>query len=497
MLANAGQAAAFRSIIQSLAANGRFRIRLAVGGGSTVFSRISTWSNESTPNGNVEVMSCQQDVLSGINGFMVHGLGADELVAQALARGIPTMLHLHSLELTSGTSREAEAWMRQWNGRSPLMLVAPTENTAQRASALWAQIRRTSNAEHLPPIEVVPHGVSADLMKGADRLTGRALLRLKKKAPIVLSINRLSPQKSDYTQLLAAFSVLVSTCHEGRRLRLVMCGGVAAQDEPYVEGLRRLIKALNLRRQIVIRQHVDDEVKKHLLAASDAFVSLGMNPQESFGLALLEALKARLPLVATDWNGYREVVPSEYRPHLVPTLASREASHILEDTGDLASLTQASATEFWPLVSCMDSALRKDQVWNGLIESGRARADEYSWERTASLLTEKWDSLLSGVSMRAWREPSGYEEHLSPVHQMPSRYLEQETHVQAASRPVPHIKTMQASLPQWFAAAADIIVRSCRDQPRALGDLAGITRSVGELHMVVLWLVRMGAICPL
>jgi len=494
MLAKAGQAIAFQSIIQSLAASGRFRIRLAVGGGSAVLSRISAWSNESAPNGNVEVVSCQQDVLNGISGFMVHSLGADELVAQALARGIPTMLHLHSLELASATSREAEAWMRQWNGRSPLVVVAPTENTAQRASALLAQIPRASNAEHLPPIEVVPHGVSADLMKGADRLTGRALLRLRKKEPVILSLSRLSPQKSDYTQLLAAFSSLVSTCHRGYRLRLVMCGGVAQQDDPYVEGLRRLIKALNLRRQVVIRQHLNDEAKKHVLAASDAFVSLGMNPQESFGLALLEALKARLPLVATDWDGYREVVPSEYRPHLVPTLASREASHILEDTGDLASLTQASAPEFWPLVSRLDSALRKDQVWDSLIESGLARADEYSWERTASLLAEKWDSLLSGASMRAWREPGRYETHLSPVYQMPSRYLEQETRVQTVSRPVPHVKTLQASLPQWFATAADIIVLSCRDQPRALGDLAGITPSVGELHMVVLWLVRMGAI---
>ena len=41
-------------------------------------------------------------------------------------------------------------------------------------------------------------------------------------------------------------------------------------------------------------------------SASDAFISLVDCLQETFGLTPVEAMAARLPVVASDWNGYRD-----------------------------------------------------------------------------------------------------------------------------------------------------------------------------------------------
>jgi starch synthase len=55
-------------------------------------------------------------------------------------------------------------------------------------------------------------------------------------------------------------------------------------------------------------------------AAADVFCSLVDNVQETFGLTPIEAMAAGLPVVASDWNGYRDTVRDGIDGFLVPTL---------------------------------------------------------------------------------------------------------------------------------------------------------------------------------
>lgn len=56
--------------------------------------------------------------------------------------------------------------------------------------------------------------------------------------------------------------------------------------------------------------HVDvlDPEIGSIWAAADIFCSLSDNVQESFGLAIVEAMAAGLPVVASNWDGYRDTV---------------------------------------------------------------------------------------------------------------------------------------------------------------------------------------------
>ena len=54
--------------------------------------------------------------------------------------------------------------------------------------------------------------------------------------------------------------------------------------------------------------------------AADAFVSLSDNIQETFGLTPVEAMAAGLPVVVSDWNGYKDTVRDGIDGFRVPTI---------------------------------------------------------------------------------------------------------------------------------------------------------------------------------
>lgn len=55
--------------------------------------------------------------------------------------------------------------------------------------------------------------------------------------------------------------------------------------------------------------------------AADVFTSLSDNVQETFGLTPVEAMAAGLPVVVSDWNGYRSNIRHGVDGFLVPTIA--------------------------------------------------------------------------------------------------------------------------------------------------------------------------------
>jgi len=67
------------------------------------------------------------------------------------------------------------------------------------------------------------------------------------------------------------------------------------------------------------------EIVRSCWAAADIFLSLVDNPQETFGLAPVEAMAAGLPVVVSDWDGYRFTVENGVEGFRIPTLATPAA----------------------------------------------------------------------------------------------------------------------------------------------------------------------------
>ena len=146
------------------------------------------------------------------------------------------------------------------------------------------------------------------------------------------------------------------------------------------------------------------ENRRTAWASADVFCSLSDNIQETFGITPIEAMAAGLPVVVSDWNGYRETVRDGIDGFRIPTLMSPAglgddlaASYALGiDIYDrycgyacmmVAVDVEAVASAFWRIVASEDLRRRMG-------EAGRRRVrDTYDWAAIIPRYEELWAEL--------------------------------------------------------------------------------------------------------
>jgi glycosyltransferase involved in cell wall biosynthesis len=181
--------------------------------------------------------------------------------------------------------------------------------------------------------DVIYNGVDTSRVGAADRGAARAALGAGPAEIVVGSVGRLVPVKN-YELLVRAFGRVAGS----RRtpLRLVLVG-----DGPERAALARAAVAAGVDRTTAFLGHREDVAD--LLVGFDVFVL----PSISEGLSntLLEAMAARVPVVASDVGGNREIVQEGRSGVLFASrdeagLAERLAQ-IVDDPGLRAELGRA------------------------------------------------------------------------------------------------------------------------------------------------------------
>jgi hypothetical protein len=122
-----------------------------------------------------------------------------------------------------------------------------------------------------------------------------------------------------------------------------------------------------------------------LWAGADVFVSLVDNIQETFGITPVEAMAAGLPVVVSDWDGYRFTVRDQEEGFLVPTLGgppgqygyAMAARHVLMlDSYQTyaGSVAQHTAVHVGRAAEALAALIRSPELRRRMGEAGRARA---------------------------------------------------------------------------------------------------------------------------
>ncbi len=390
--ANAGQAAVERALVQTLPDTGRVHVCILALGDADDQAQLAEYCRPHLRDARVSIVpfdpSLPADLLAGYDGLILHGLSPFPTVRRWLRRAratrrLPVVQHIHSLFLVEFELRlYAQLWAG-WQGWPPAAWVVPTHNTARRAQLMPGM------PSAYPPMTVVPHGILGDEIKTGDRGRGRRLLDASGDDLVLLSLARLSSEKCDYVQLVHAMHALRQTSPLGGRLLLALAGGLGPDDVVYMQRVRALVDALGLRERVRIIDNLDEDKKADVLAAADLFVSLARNPQESFGIALLEAQAAGLPIVASDWNGYPEVLPPCYHDRMVPTVASRACARTL----NWRRLSDATAIDFTALVGLLRRFLEDPVLREEVARDGREHAGRFTWRATAERLVAVWEEL--------------------------------------------------------------------------------------------------------
>lgn len=165
--------------------------------------------------------------------------------------------------------------------------------------------------------EVVPLGVDASVFKPRDKKELRTRLKLPPASTIVLFLGRLTPaNKMDIHPLLQAFKIALERSNNKNALLLVVG---KEQMAHYVSGLERTARELGLGGQVMIRSDFSNHDVPLYYSAADIFVSPSDNIQETFGLTPIEAMASGLPVVISDWDGYKEAVDHGRSGFKVPT----------------------------------------------------------------------------------------------------------------------------------------------------------------------------------
>ena len=180
-----------------------------------------------------------------------------------------------------------------------------------------------------PRLPVIPLPLPPECFKDFDVSSAQARqqLDIHTDHAVVLWLGRLSSlTKSDPWP---TYAVLERVAFQLRRpLVFIECG---PDDKPSshqaLEVLRSLCPSVRFLR-LGGAEPVSEEVKRKALAAADVAISLVDNAQETFGLAVAEAMAAGLPLVASDWSGYRDLVRNGIDGFLIPSSWASSAAQL-------------------------------------------------------------------------------------------------------------------------------------------------------------------------
>jgi starch synthase len=158
-----------------------------------------------------------------------------------------------------------------------------------------------------PEMPVIPLGVHADdfVMADADRKKSRMDLGISEDEIVFLFFGRLSFHAKSHP--FPMYTALEGVAREsGKRLVILQCGWFANEfiEKAFKDGARQFCPGI---RHLWLDGRKEND-RKTAWAASDVFLSLSDNIQETFGLTLIEAMAAGKPVIATDWDGYRDTV---------------------------------------------------------------------------------------------------------------------------------------------------------------------------------------------
>ena len=259
------------------------------------------------------------------------------------------------------------------------------------------QLNRIAALDQCPPwrgqLPIIPLGVFPTRLP--ERQTCRRDLALNDNTVTILYIGRLSPNtKADLYPLMLCFRQLQQ--QSSQPLRLVIAGGASTTEQALH---RDMIRELELEPAVTLLANFDPAMKWRLYAAADICIAPADNLQETFGISIIEAMQAGLPVVASDLNGYRDLVDNGSTGYLIPTtwidqLELAEMDEIMSSTSLQTLLAQSMVVDLDQMRERLLALVEDPELRRRMGTNGRQKvAQQYLWPIVIARYEALWEQL--------------------------------------------------------------------------------------------------------
>jgi glycosyltransferase involved in cell wall biosynthesis len=373
-----------------------------------------------------------------------------------------------------------------------------------------------------PRLELIPLGVNLDRFHpptSDDRAKARAQLATIDEEVLVLCVGRLSHHAKAHPY--PVFHAAQQAAHRsGRKVHLVFAGWAA--NPTVAQEYRSAARYFAPAARVSFVDGQNPTVRAAVWPAADVFISLPDNIQETFGLVIVEAMASGLPVIGSDWDGYRDLIVSGETGFLVPTRMVRGATSTItarllfgQVNYDhfLAESCQATAVDANAAAEALTRLVADADLRKQMGAAGRKRAVEhFGWERVIRAYESLWTEQQRELAQHRGTAPAerGPVRYPAPEYSFagyPSDWLTNDTRVQAAPDATPRLAALLA-MPLTNLAAS----RRCSDHatlmallreaatPRTLGELAELLQKAGTdpepAHATIAWLLKYGLLAP-
>jgi alpha-maltose-1-phosphate synthase len=273
-------------------------------------------------------------------------------------------------------------------------------------------------------LPIIPLGVDSGAFVAGDgeRVAFRARHNIPQDAVVLLCVGRLDhAEKANPVPLYIAAEH--AAAHAGRPVHLLEVGWFRSDFFAQAFAQAAAVLAPSVKRTVLDSRQ---DANRRAWFAADIFVSLADSVQETFGLTPIEAMAAGLPVVVSDWDGYRDTVRHGVDgirvPTLMPPAGSGEALAFDYSSGGFnhamfsAAASQSSAVDAGACAEALIGLIGDAELRGRMGAAGRQRArEEFDWRVVVGAYQALWSEL--GERRRACAEAA------APVAGRPARPL--------------------------------------------------------------------------
>ena len=233
-------------------------------------------------------------------------------------------------------------------------------NKANAVIALTYDMKKKLSSIRGDDVYVIGNGITLEKFSGIKKDDARRLLGVNDERFVIICVANLRPEKGINFLI---FSIKEVLAYDGRALLLLVGSGSLRYE------LENLVKILGLDKNVHFLGKMDNEKIPLCLSVADIFVLPSIS--EGFGIALLEAMAAGLPIIATRVGG-------------IP--------YVLEDGKNGLLVNPGSSSDLAEKILML---MRSPELMKKMSEANREKSRSYSWENIVSQLEKLLNEVVA------------------------------------------------------------------------------------------------------